>query len=203
MPTVLTPSYFTGKLFIPNSIGVPDIGEPYGDAVPSNTDKLANAIEKYERILLVNALGNGQYQELLLHLSDPDGKWYNLINGQAYDNKVWNGIKDVIAYYVYVNFLKYDNTQYNTTGIERVKGKNAVSVEPIYRLIDMWNEFVGLYQHTDCFCPCSLFPWFYGGWFEDYGKSNFVSLYAYLEDNKDIFNVDLFRFYRTQNVLGV
>lgn len=205
MPTVLTKAYFTDKYFIPNAMEVPDLQAEFNQDAPDNGNKLTAFIERYEKVLLVNALGNVQYQELMANLDATSGKWFDLINGVDYgtdDEKVWSGLKDIIAAYVYVAFLKQDNAQYNTTGIERVKGKNAISVEPTWRLIDYWNEFVQMYQHYECFCPCLFFPFFLG-YGTDYRATNYVSLYKYLRDNPTDFTYNRFRFYEMQNVLGV
>lgn len=203
MPTIITSSYFNGKLFVPNAIAVPDIQTSYGDDAPGNTNKLDLFIEKFERLLLVNALGNAQYQELILHMNDVTGKWHDLINGKGYDDKVFNGIKDIIAYFVYVHFLKYESVQFNTTGLERANAANSLSVDPTSRLVDYWNEFVQMYQHQDCFCWC--FPFFPFGFNGDSTTSNFVSLYQYLLDHEEseVFDVSLFKFYMRANILGI
>ena len=204
MPTIISASYFKDKLFIPNSVVVPDIQSPSNGA-PTNISKLDGFIEKYERLLLVNALGSTQYTELMSHLEDTTGKWYDLINGKTYDNKVYNGLKDIIGYYVYVCFLKYDHSQYNTTGIERSNAANSLSQTNTDRLIDFWNEFVVMYQsgYEPCGCSGSVwrFPFF---WYDMYGsESNLVSLYQFLSDNNSDYTIEWFRFYEIQNTLGV
>lgn len=204
MPTIIDKSYFSGKLFIPNSVNVPDLQTP-PNASPNNMNKLDASIEKYERLLLVNALGANQYAELIDHIGDTTGKWYDLINGKVYDNKTYNGLKDIIGYYVYVNFLKYDAVQYNTTGLERSDSTNSTSVHQNDRLIDYWNEFVTMYQAGLEICGCSGFLWrfpFY--WYDMYSSSsNFVSLWQFLKDNPDDYDIESFRFYEIQNTWGI
>lgn len=195
MPTIIDRSIFVGELFIPNTETVPDIQS----GNPSNQDKLTLAIEKYERLLLVNALGITQYNELISDIGAVNGKWYDLINGKTYDNKRFEGLKQIIAYYVYVNFLKYEGAQFTTVGLERSQAKNSVSVIPTDRLVDFWNTFVGMYQYTgDCTC-FYLYPFVLSG---NYNGS-YVSLYQYLSDNSADYSTDYFRIYAIQNVLGI
>jgi hypothetical protein len=203
MPTIVTSSYFKGKLYIPNSVVVPDLQTP-PNASPNNVNKLDSSIEKYERLLLVNALGSTQYNELIRHIGDASGKWYNLINGVTYDDKVFNGLKEIIAYFVYVNFLKYEPVQFNTTGLERSNAANSTSVYNTDRLIDYWNEFVTMYQAGLDICGCGSFFRFPFYWYDEYSSSsNFVSLYQYLKDHPEDFDLQWFRYYEIQNVLGV
>lgn len=204
MPTIITSDYFKDKLFIPNSVVVPDIQKAPNQS-PTNVDKLDRSIEKYERLLLVNALGIEQYNELMAHIGDSSGKWYDLINGATYDNKVYNGISDIIGYFVYVNFLKYEAVQFNTTGLERSNAANSTSVYPADRLIDYWNEFVTMYQSGLELCGCSGFNWrFPIFWYDLYSSSsNFVSLYQFMQDKADDYDSEYFRFYEIQNTLGI
>lgn len=201
MPTIITTDYFKVKLFIPNAVSVPDIQSPYGDDAPGNSDKLSLFIEQYERLLLVNALGVTQYNELLAHLDDTEGIWYDLINGKEYDNKAFNGLKDIIAYFVYVHFLKYESVQFSTTGLERSNAKNSTSVDPTSRLVEYWNEFVEMYQYEECFCWC--FPFYPFGTSTDTSASNFVSLYKFLKDHSEDYSTTYFKFYQLANVLGI
>lgn len=195
MPTIIDKSYFTGKLFIPNVVDVPDIQAGYSSEAPTNQDKLTLSIQKYERLLLVNALGITQYNELIADVEATSGKWYDMINGKTYDNKRFEGLKDIIAYFVYVNFLKYEAVQFNTTGLQRADAENATSVSPVNRMVDYWNEFVNMYQsHEECGC------W----WWLNYDTNyTFVSLYEFIKDFPDNYDCGYFNFYRIQNSLGI
>ena len=196
MPTIVNSSDFKDELFIPNASIVPDIQT----GGPSNQDKLSMFIEKYERLLLVNALGIEQYDLLMTNSGQLTGKWRDLIDGKTYDGKRYDGIKNIIVYYVYVNFLKYEEVQFNTTGLERSNAANSTSVQPVYRKVDMWNMFVEMYQLYQCGCLTSFIFWdfFYGEY-----KTSFVSLYQFLKDNPEDYSADYFKFYRVQNILGI
>jgi hypothetical protein len=203
MPTIIDSSYFIDKLFIPNSVAVPDLQTPPNQS-PTNVSKLDRSIIKYEKELLVNALGDEQYMELILHKDDVSGKWFELINGTSYDGKVYNGLKEIIGYYVYVCFLKYEAVQFNTTGLERSNAANSTSVYPTDRLIDYWNDFVVMYQSGMELCGCGSRWMFPLSWSDLYtSSSNFVSLYQFIRDNPDDYDVQYFRWYEIQNTLGV
>jgi len=192
---IIDKSYFTGKLFIPNVQAVPDI---HGGTQPNNQDKLTAAIVKYERLLLINALGAEQYDLLVAVMGSvtdyvPGNKWYDLVNGKTYDNKRFDGLRDIIGYYVYVNFLKYESVQFNTTGLERAESANSTPVLAEQRVIDYWNEFVSMYQYHHG-CGCIL----YGSY-----TPNFVSLYQFLNENQADYSIGNFGFYQIQNILGI
>jgi hypothetical protein len=194
MPTIIDTSIFTGDLFISNSVATPDI---HGGTQPNNINKLTLAIQKYEKLLLVNALGIVQYNALIAASGDTSGKWYDLINGKEYGDKAFPGIKPIIAYNVYVNFLKHDPVQFNTTGLERSDAKNSTSVDSRGQMADYWNTFVDMYQGMP-HCGCFLY------WFTDYDrKRTYVTLEQYLRDFPDDYNFGFFQYYRTQNHLGI
>jgi len=185
---IIDKSYFeTGKLFIPNTQAVPDIKAN----TATNEDKLTAAIAKYERLLLVNALGVVQYNDLITNPTAQ--KWVNLVNGMDYGDKRFDGIKQIIAYYVYVNFLKYDVVQYNTTGLERTDAANSTSINHNERLVDYWNTFVNMYQYHN---SCGII--FYGEY-----NSTFTSLWEFLSSNSEDYSVNFFNLYQIQNVLGL
>jgi len=184
MPTIIDKSIFQLELAIPNSQSVPSIG-----ITPTNQDKLTLAIEKYERLLLVNALGITQYNELKAALTETSGKWYDLINGVSN----FEGIKPIIARYVYVNFLKYDQSVYATTGMERANAQNATNVLHTERLIDFWNTFVYMYQGYNSCCVCP----------PNGVNRNMISLYEYLVSRPDDYSISNFCIYQIQNVLGL
>lgn len=196
MPTIVNSSDFKDELFIPNASIVPDIQV----STPSNQDKLSRFIEKYERLLLVNALGMDQYNLLMTNIDQESGKWHDLIEGKTYDGKRFDGLKNIIVYYVYVNFLKYEEAQFSTTGLDRSNAMNATSVDPVYRKVDLWNMFVEMYQLYECGCLSSFI--FLDFFFGEY-KTSFVSLYQFLQDNSNDYDCSYFKFYRVQNILGI
>lgn len=192
MPTIVSISDFKGELFIPNAVAVPDI---HAGTQPNNINKLTLAIEKYERLLLVGALGVVQYNELIAGIPDTSGKWYDMINGKEYGDKIFPGLKPIIAYNVYVNFLKYEPVQFDTTGLERPNAKNSTSIDSRGQMAEYWNTFVNMYQglpHCGCF--------FYWG---DYTTGTFVTLEEYLRDFPEDYNTGFFQYYRIQNHMGI
>lgn len=185
---IIDKSYFTGKLFIPNVQTVPDINP----GAPTNEDKLTATIAKYERLLLVNALGIVQYNDLVANPAAQ--KWVNFVDGVDYsDTRRFEGIKPIIAYYVYVVFLKYDAVHYSTTGLERSDASNSTSVSNTERLVDYWNTFVNMYQY---YHGCGSI--FYGEY-----SPTFASLYEFMYANPDDYDSSLFAVYQIQNVLGI
>jgi hypothetical protein len=192
MPTIATKSDFTGELFIPNTVSVPDI---HGGTQPNNVDKLTLAIERYEKLLLVNALGVVQYEALMAALEEPSGIWYDMINGKTYGDKVFPGLKPIIAYNVYVNFLKHETVQFTTVGLEQSRAKNSYDIDPRGQLAEFWNTFVNMYQgvpHCGCF-------FFWGTTV----TGTFVTLEQYIKDFPDDYNSGFFNYYRIQNHLGI
>lgn len=194
MPTIINTSIFTGDLFIPNAVAVPDI---HGGTQPNNINKLTLAIEKYEKLLLVNALGIVQYNALIAGMGETSGKWYDLINGKDYDDKSFPGLKPIIAYNVYVNFLKHDPVQFNTTGLERSDAKNSNSIDPRGQMAEYWNTFVSMYQGVP-HCGCLMY------WFTGYDvNGTYVTLEQYLRDFPEDYVSTFFQYYRTQNHMGI
>jgi len=173
MPTIVSKSDFNTELTIPNVQDVPNI---YGTDNPNYNDKLQQYIDKFEKLLLVNALGVEQYDLLIADVAT-SGKWFDL--------KVI--LKPIIVQYVYVNFLKYEHSQYSTTGMQRPNAQNSTNVIQTERLVEYWNTFVNMYQGNTWGCE----------W------SSEGSLYAFLADKPDDYSVDWFRFYQIQNVLGI
>lgn len=204
MPAILTTSYFnTGELFIPSTQNVPDIQ----DNVPSAQAELTLFIEKYEKILLVNALGVVQYNELMAHLSDTSGKWYDFIIGKEYDNKVWTGIKPVIATFVFCKYLLNDKSYYTGVGMERSNAKNSASVNPTLKLTEVWNSFVELYGY-DYRCDYTFYyPFFYfESWYWEWNNhkdKTFVSLKQFLDDFPEDYSTEYFKYYEVENRFGL
>lgn len=202
MPAILTSAYFKSReLFIPNSIAVPDIQDGSVNAVA----EIDAFIEKYEKILLVDALGLAQYNLLIANRNATTGKWSDLINGKEYTNKVWLGLKPVIASFVYVKYLENDKSYYTTLGIERSQAKNSVSINPTENIVEVWNNFVEMYQGACNHEGRYLQPIFYfEGWsFDSLNNSPYASLKEYLMDFPADYTFDTFRRYEIKNRWGL
>lgn len=202
MPTIVTTDYFkSGELFIPNSFAVPDIQ----DGAVSAQDELQAFIDKYEKLLLVGVLGIEQYNLLIANQEQTSGKWFDLINGKEYDNKVWAGLRPLIASFVYCKYLENDKSYYTTVGIERSKAKNSVSVNPTLKLTEVWNSFVEIYQGAfDCDWRYLQPIFYFEGWdLGNYRNSTYASLIDYLRAFPDDYSTDYFVGYEVKNRFGL
>lgn len=207
MPTVINKDYFKNEpLYIPNASD-DEAPSNYGDN-PSSENKVTAAIERYEKLLLVSALGKDQYDLLMANIEATSGIWYDLLNGKTYDGNYWPGLKDpnsLIAYFVYYNYLKNDRMQYTSVGLERSMSKNAIAVNPTEKLTEVWNVFVELYGDRERYCYNWLTPYFIEWnypFYEEPGKS-YVSLHKYLSDFPDDYSLDYFSVYQVKNRLGL
>ena len=202
MPTIVTTDYFkSGELFIPNSFAVPDIQ----DGAVSAQDELQSFIDKYEKLLLVGVLGIEQYNLLIANQEQISGKWFDLINGKEYENKVWAGLRPLIASFVYCKYLENDKSYYTTVGIERSKAKNSVSVNPTLKLTEVWNSFVEMYQGAfDCDWRYLQPIFYFEGWdLGNYRNSTYASLIDYLREFPDDYSTDYFVGYEVKNRFGL
>ena len=203
-----------GEFFIPNNDN--------GNVVPPNTSPNATsaviiAIEKYEPLLLLNALNVTLYKELegaLVDLPSADQKWGDLVNGKDYivDSKEyrWEGLKNVLIPFIYTNYLRNDQSTYTTTGIIKSKAANADNYDPNPKYIKAYNTFLTSYQGEKTNNTPSLLVNRNGVYGLDYYSSSaspIVSLYQYLTDQNAITPTDFpdfdFRFYEQQNSLGI
>jgi len=202
MPAILTSDYFkSGELFIPNSVAHPST-DP--DA-PSDVDKLNLFIERYEKILLVDALGIEQYNTLKENQDDTTGKWFELINGKEYDNKVWAGLRPVIASFVFCKYLENDKSYYTGVGMERSKAENSINVNPTEKIVEIWNSFVEMYQGSFNCDYRFLEPIFYfEGWdLGNYRNKTYASLADFLKAFPDEYSSEYFKGYHFKNRFGL
>ena len=144
-------SYFEkGELFLPNA----NDGN-VGSFIEGNLDM---TIKRYERQLLIGALGIDVYKELVTvypSISTAAQKWKDLVNGVDYSigqySYHWEGLKGqnkegVIAHYVYCQYLKQDEIEYSTTGMARNAVANATSARYIEKYVSAWSNFREKYQ---------------------------------------------------------
>lgn len=130
--------------------------QPVG--APTVTAELDATIDKYERDLLLNALGVTLYN-LLKGEVDPGpptvGKWADLVNGKDYtiDGKVkrWDGLKgyskqSLIAFYVACQYQRNDELTYTIIGVIRSTSDTADSADAITKYVRNWGEFMDKYQ---------------------------------------------------------
>jgi hypothetical protein len=216
---IITPTYFLkGELFIPNTTN--------GNAGKSTAiqNDLASIITKYERELLINALGVTLYNDLssqtflsgVIDTGAPD-KWKDLVNGKTYarDSKefIWDGLKgfdgnSLIAFYIYCKYLENDEVTYSTTGManESVTNADRVSYTPKY--VKAWSQFLTQYQSVNNGSPVRLVNGFGSVGLDYCGNGDCrVSLYQFLTDMNEAdataYPNFQFRIYESKNSFGI
>ena len=216
MSTIIDNTYFNkGWLFIPNNkdINAKPIGSP---TVQSELDFF---IEEYERELLLNALGVNLYNELQSELPTPSTqKWIDLIDGKDYaingKTKRWNGLKGVnmqslIAFFVYCQYLRNDNSTYLTTGISQTTARNAERSDPNVKYVKSWNKFLDQYQGgLNSSYPTVIVNNRGMVGLDYYGNQNVESsLFEYLTEQNELDNTSFpdfeFKIYETYNTMGI
>lgn len=184
MPNIITPSYFnTGEIKIPNAVS--------GNAGEGLNGDLQAIIDKYEKGLLMAALGVSQYTELQVELdklpfvadTDPPSletaaqKWIDLVNGSG----AYQGIKRIIGNYIYCNWLRFDEVTLTTTGAGKAKAQNHTVADYNQKYVDRWNEFVYWWQQ---------------------GNEEDTSLLEFLNDT-DGLSADKFHYFKFENQFGL
>ncbi len=216
---IITPTYFVkGELFIPNSTS----GNAGNNTAIQND--LATTITKYERELLINALGVTLYNDLSGQTfinGDIDAgapqKWKDLVDGKTYtkDSKefIWDGLKgfdgnSLIAYYIYCKYLENDEVTYSTTGMANESVTNAEKVSYTSKYVKAWNQFLTQYQRLNSGSPIRLINGFGGVGLDYYGNVDCrVSLYQFLVDSNEAdataYPDFQFRLYEGKNSFGI
>ncbi len=217
MSTIIDNTYFEkGWLFIPNNKDTN--AEP--EASPSAQSEIDFFIEEYERELLLNALGVTLYNELQAELPNPTTqKWIDLVDGKDYEinskTKRWNGLKgatqqSLIAFYVYCQYLRNDNSTYLTTGIAQNTANNAERSDPTPKFVKSWTRFLSQYQGRgyNYSYPTVIYNRSGMVGLDYYGQDNIeINMFQYLTDQNTLEPTDFpdfeFRFYETYNTMGI
>ena len=218
MATIIDNTYFkNGWLFIPNNkdINASPVGSP-----TIETDLDLFRIE-YERELLLNSLGVTLYnllQTALLDLPSSDQKWQDLVEGKDYaingKTKRWNGLRganqqSLIAFYVYCQYLRNDNSTYLTTGIAQSTANNAERSDPSPKFVKSWNRFLKQYQGDYTYSsPTVIYNRSGMIGLDYYGYDNVeINLFQYLTDQNELTPTDFpdfeFKFYESYNTFGI
>lgn len=188
---IINTTYFIKSLSVPNT------EEPTSDA----SIELETSIDRYVSQFLKLTLGNVLFTDLKANTTDgvlnPSApiKWVNLVNGCDYtlDGKTytWQGLKyteglfkvSLLANFVYVNH--YQSIINSQLGQVIIEPKNGVNADYTTHLVDVWNEFVEMYQGSSCNEPQQYYR--NGVLFTDYfgnRESGFVSYLQFLLDNE-------------------
>jgi hypothetical protein len=199
---IINAQYFqTKELYIPNSVAQPSIGS----VSPSASTQLNEEIESIEQSLLLDILGYEQLQELNAQFEangdwivDPLQKWVDLVDGK--DD--WKGLRytvgtkkvSLIAYYVFFYYLGMDFQTYSTTGMQIPKAENAVINDPSVKQVSVWNKFVKMYVGGDMYGTPNVSSNWNGNYISFGGKQigNEVTLFKFLSDNRDIYDIAFF-----------
>lgn len=210
---IIDSTYFIGKeTYIPNAVLQPSIGSNNISA----TSELLQEIEDKESELMLDVLGLAKLLNYITNLSQTvAGKlplWLNgvdLVDGK--DN--WKGLRytiggkkvSLIAYYVFFYYLANDYHTYTTTGMQIAKSENAVTQDPSIKQVSIWNKFIKMYVGSLMINQVQ----FTSNWngtamsFNGINLSNEVSLYEFLLNNKDVYDISYFKSKSVINYFGL
>jgi hypothetical protein len=210
---IINVQYFQSKeLYIPNSVSQPSIGS----VSPSASTQLTEEIESIEQSLLLDILGYEQLQELNAQF-EPNGdwkvdalpKWVDLVDGK--DD--WKGLRytigtkkiSLIAYYVFFYYLGMDFQTYSTTGMQIPQAENSLTNDPSVKQVSVWNKFVRMYVGNGMYDNGDVSSNWNGEYisFGDTRVGNEVTLYKFLTNNRDIYDVTFFTNKTPLNYFGL
>lgn len=212
---IIDTSYFQYKpVFIPNSIAQPSVVSN----LPNSVGQLQKFIDDKEYTFLLNALGYDQTTELLSQFESNGGwkpaalqKWKDLVDGK----NGWRGLKytvgvnkiSMIAYYVFFYFLGEDYKSYTTTGVQSPNVENSETVYPNSKQAKAWNTFVRMYNGDMIRGgrPTFFSNWNGEGmmWAGGTLNRNEVTLYQFLSENNEVYDITKFNFEYTVNSFGL
>jgi hypothetical protein len=210
---IINAQYFqTKELYIPNSVAQPSIGS----VSPSAVTQLNEEIESIEQSLLLDILGYEQLQELNAQfepngdwIANPVQKWVDLVDGK--DD--WKGLRytigtkkiSLIAYYVFFYYLGMDFQTYSTTGMQIPMAENSQTNNPSVKQVSVWNKFIRMYVGRGMYDNGDVSSNWNGDYisFGDTMIGNEVTLYRYLTNNRDIYDVTFFTNKTPLNYFGL
>ncbi len=219
-------AYLIDETYFNLDINVPNTQEVNSGALI----QLNQFIDTKARLLISRVLGYELFKDLNSYLvdgllpdvpdlPDPDpvpAKWRNFVTGTEYQKNgklvKWEGLihtegtvkQSLIAYFVFSEWLKNSVSQVNGVGEVTLVAKNTEGVNPTQRWVDVFNDFLDMYQGGSCTEPNIYFH--YGVKITDWlggNNSGEISLIEFLIDNKtDYPDANLFR-YDVKNQLGL
>ena len=210
MPQIIDVTYFqkANELNIPLSVEMV-VANP-SLQTPNTQQELTLLCQKVEKSILLNALGLTTYNELQLALADINNPLYasykKLVQGDEYDDKVWNGLNydySLIAYRIKEQFLVQSNELLTGVGNTQGNPEKSVLISPKYKIANANANFIKQYQGVYLHEP--IIDGVFIDWFGNQDSIN-VSLYKYLVDKAaDFPDVDIAKFliYETQNSFGI
>lgn len=219
---VIDNSYFQGNLSVPNS---QEALTPLSDR-RGNKVNLAEYIERYERQIMIYALGLTLYNDFKdqfetngdLKVGATD-RWKDFVNGVEYtvnsEDFEWKGLRyeegglkySLITNYVYSKFLPDIATTFGSAGTQRNNTKASRGYSSIPKTVDAWNEFIYLYQgnETDSYPARIVYkPGLIGIDYSGSRDADFVvSMYRFLQDNLDDYSGLQTKLFAKQNSFGL
>ena len=144
-------TYFVGEIEIPNKSG------PI-----SNATAITQAINQYEKEILISLLGYKLYSLLMADLGE-DGKpqtqpFIDLINGAEFEHTFagqtmtlkWNGLvnaekQSLIAYYVYYKYVEREVTHMSGIGNILPGSEKGGRVSSVNKMVNAWDRMRELY----------------------------------------------------------
>ena len=210
MPQIIDVTYFqkANELNIPLSVEMV-VANP-SLQTPNTQQELTLLCQKVEKSILLNALGLTTYNELQLALADINNPLYasykKLVQGDEYDDKVWNGLNydySLIAYRILEQFLVQSNELLTGVGNTQGNPEKSVLISPKYKIANANANFIKQYQGVYLHEP--IIDGVFIDWFGNQDSIN-VSLYKYLLDKAaDFPDVEMAKFliYEPQNSFGI
>ena len=209
---------YIDKTYLIKKLAVPNTNEPTSDA----SIDLEMSIDRYVTQFLQETLGNVNYEDLQFYTDAGDlldtapPKWSNLLNGLDYtkDGKLysWRGLRynqgafkvSMMANYVYLNH--FSPTFNSSLGQIMIEGKNSTNADSTPHLVDVYNEFVEMYQGKNCNRPIRQYR--NGVTFVDYygtnsNNSGYVSYLQFLQDHQEDYPNIPARYLEFQNSFGL
>jgi hypothetical protein len=166
--------------------------------------------------LLLDILGYEQLQELNAQfepngdwIANPVQKWVDLVDGK--DD--WKGLRytigtkkiSLIAYYVFFYYLGMDFQTYSTTGMQIPMAENSQTNNPSVKQVSVWNKFIRMYVGRGMYDNGDVSSNWNGDFisFGDTMIGNEVTLYRYLTNNRNIYDVTFFTNKTPLNYFGL
>lgn len=202
---IIDKSYFNNQNYLHIPVAVVD-----PTSTPNNATELDNLCIKVEKDLLLNSLGLTLYNELkaLTEITIEEvgnERWKALVQGEEYDEKVWEGLDNdysLIAYRIFETFNTQTDIRLSATGATKVNAENAENQTPAYLIANSNNEFIKKYQGDYLNEPLV-----YNGFIDWYGCNGIEkSLFGYLMDKIALFpewDYTKFKVYETKNSFGI
>jgi len=225
MAYLIDDTFFIGKIEVSN----------LDEANSKSLTALNRIIDEKCRLLLLSALGLVNFQAMDSLLvngklpavpESPDvdpvpPKWRNLITGCNYTvndvTKRWKGLYfiegtykgSVLANYCFPFYLEENVSYQSGVGEVKAEAKNARGVNSTQKYTTVWNEFLNMYQGSDCsrrvgnvyHIGIPQYEGYYVGYFGN--NNNDVSLLQFLSENaSDYPDCELY-VYDVKNQLGI